>query len=91
MISKSKYSLLLIVTLLVVTIFVASCEKETQEEFYTFDVGFETQGISRGIFLDAQDQVQLYFVRTNNDPYAPEQVHLVRYNYSSTTFEFNVL
>ncbi|WP_286436917.1 hypothetical protein [Myroides odoratimimus] len=23
--------------------------------------------------------------------YAPEQVHLVRYNYSSTTFEFNVL
>ncbi|MDM1060216.1 hypothetical protein HX045_16030 [Myroides odoratimimus] len=68
MISKSKYSLLLIVTLLVVTIFVASCEKETQEEFYTFDVGFETQGISRGIFLDAQDQVQLYFVRTNNDP-----------------------
>ncbi|MDM1377230.1 AAA family ATPase [Myroides marinus] len=25
------------------------------------------------------------------DKYAPEQVHLVRYNYSSTTFEFNVL
>ncbi|WP_408582686.1 hypothetical protein QCB52_14380 [Myroides odoratimimus] len=25
------------------------------------------------------------------DAYAPEQVHLVRYNYSSTTFEFNVL
>ncbi|MDM1450006.1 hypothetical protein [Myroides odoratimimus] len=27
----------------------------------------------------------------HTEMYAPEQVHLVRYNYSSTTFEFNVL
>lgn len=68
MILKNKYPLLLVVTFFVTTIFIVSCKKEPNEVLYTFDVGFETQAISRGIFLDAQHEVQLYFVKSNDNP-----------------------
>ncbi|WP_286421847.1 hypothetical protein [Myroides odoratimimus] len=41
--------------------------------------------------LTAAEKYELIQTVTTSELYAPEQVHLVRYNYSSTTFEFNVL